>query len=68
MRISLVCSEPNHPVMASLEAWRRARASSHEIELVHRLAELGGGDLLLLISCHEIVRPPVRARYRSTLG
>lgn len=46
-----------------MEKW----AADHGAELVHRAAQLEGGDFLFLISCGEIVRPDHRALYRHSL-
>lgn len=67
MRISVLCSDVNHPVYPRLRTWCDARRGTHDVELVHRVADLAGGDLLFLVSCAEIVRRPVRERYRATL-
>jgi methionyl-tRNA formyltransferase len=39
----------------------------HEVELVHGKDELSGGDILLLISCHEIILSQDRQRYHASL-
>lgn len=67
MRISVLCSDPAHPVMPRLEDWCRQRLQTHQVELVGRTAELSGGDLLFLVSCSELVRDDTRLRYRATL-
>lgn len=67
MKISVLCTSRTHPVFPHLEAWCAARRDRHEVELVEKSAQLSGGDLLFLVSCNEIVRKPVRDRYRATL-
>ena len=66
-RISLLLSDLSHPVKAHLERWIRSRQTQHQVELCQRSTELSGGDFLFLISCQEIIRLPVRERYRYTL-
>jgi methionyl-tRNA formyltransferase len=39
----------------------------HEVSLSRKKEELTGGDILFLISCHEIISAQVRARYAATL-
>jgi methionyl-tRNA formyltransferase len=39
----------------------------HEVSLSRKKEELAGGDILFLISCHEIISAQVRARYAATL-
>jgi len=67
MKITLLCSDPSHPVNGYLEAWAQSRASAHEIELVTAKAELDGGDLLFLISCSELITPVETAKYGVSL-
>jgi len=67
MKISLLCSDPLHPVNAYLEKWISANRRSHEVTLVRRKSDLPGGDILFLISCSEIVRANDRAAYRAVL-
>ena len=67
MKISVVCSSQGHPIYPDLEAWAQRARTHHEVSLVSKIAELNGGDLLLLISCGEIVTRSVRGLYCSTL-
>ncbi len=67
MRISIVCSNEQHPVHSWLKRWAASRAPGHEVELVSSSTQLGGGDFLFLISCSEFIGPATRARYRHTL-
>lgn len=66
-QVSVLCSDPLHPVNTWLEKWASARAERADISLVRDKAELEGGDFLFLISCHQIIGPDTRARYRHTL-
>lgn len=67
MNISIVCSDLDHPVRPWLESWQTSSSNSHRIDLVEHVSTLRGGDLLFLISCHEIVKSAVRDMYRATL-
>ncbi|MEZ6015077.1 MAG: formyltransferase family protein [Planctomycetota bacterium] len=67
MKISILISDPRHPVNGPMRAWRDRRAAEHRVELVQHSRELSGGDVLFLISAHEVIRADVRARYRKTL-
>jgi len=67
MKISIVCSNPAHPVNRYLQQWIEAHSQRHEIALVRRKRELVGGDLLLLVSCGEIVTASDRAAYKKSL-
>ena len=67
MKISVVCSDRQHPIQGKLRSWVEARRATHEVELVEKSSELSGGAILFLISCHEMIRPAVRESYRKTL-
>jgi methionyl-tRNA formyltransferase len=67
MRISILCSSKSHPVYPLLEAWRERRAGAHQVELVQSSAQLSGGELLLLVSCEEMIPEQTRSRYAAAL-
>jgi len=67
MRISVLCSDNEHPVFQKLKGWIVEKNLFHEVELVNRKSELSGGDLLFLISCHEVVNSQERLNYKKTL-
>ncbi len=67
MRITILCSDTTHPIYPLLQRWAEQRSDEHEISLVRRKAELPGGNILFLISCHEIIGKDVRDLYKSTL-
>ncbi len=66
-RVTILCSDPAHPVNAWLERWMAAVADRAEVTLVRDVAEVGEGDFLFLIACHQIVKQPVRDRFAYTL-
>jgi methionyl-tRNA formyltransferase len=67
MRISLLCSDKQHPVNDYLLSWVEKQQRDHQIELVRYKKELSGGDLLFLISCTELINSQERAMYNATL-
>lgn len=67
MRISMLCSDEQHPINESLGRWVAAHQDTHQIELVRKKNELSEGDILFLISCTEIIDATVRAAYRTSL-
>ena len=67
MRISLLCSDSRHPVNKYLNEWMGSQGETHNIELVRHKSELSGGDILLLISCTEIIEAKTRAAYKAAL-
>lgn len=67
MRISLLCSDEQHPVNEHLKRWMSAQQGVHQVELVRKRKALSGGDILFLISCSEIIGATDRSAYRATL-
>lgn len=67
MKITLLCSDPNHPVNVYLLRWLAVHESEHEISLVRSKNELTSGHILFLISCSEIISSKDRAAYKATL-
>jgi len=67
VKISILCSDINHPVHSWLERWVSSQEGVNQVELVSTLSKLSGGDILFLISCHEIVNKDVRDCYKATL-
>jgi methionyl-tRNA formyltransferase len=66
MHISILCSDPAHPVNAALNSWATIQTFG-TVEILRAASHAQGGDFLFLISCSEIVKPEVRDRYRHTL-
>ncbi len=67
MRISILCSDLQHPISSCLDDWMTRNKLDHQIELSRAKAQLSGGDILFLISCHELVQSDVRSMYGVTL-
>ena len=67
MRVSILCSDENHPVNAFLQRWINRNRDNHQISLVRKKKELLGGEILFLVSCSEIVSAADRAVYRASL-
>lgn len=65
--VSILCTDPTHPVNSWLEAWAERESSRARTEIRRDMKELEGGDFLFLVSCHQIIRKPVRDLYRHTL-
>lgn len=66
-RVTILCSDPAHPVNAWLSAWSSREAARADVTLCRDVSEVGSGDTLFLISCQQIVKADVRARFRHTL-
>lgn len=68
LRIDVVCTDPAHAMLPHLQGWAgAARRKGHDAAVIHDLADLRSGDLLLLAACHDIVPAQTRARYRHAL-
>lgn len=67
LKVTLMCSDPRHPVNRMLDRWREAQGRAHEITVCRKKAELPGGDILFLISCSEIIREVDRSKYSKVL-
>lgn len=65
--VTILCTDPAHPVNPWLEAWSSRESYRAEIALSRDVKDVGGGDFLFLISCHQIVRADVRSRFRHVL-
>lgn len=68
MRISVLCTNRDHPVVAHLERWTAMMTSrGHTAVLQFDRSELVGGDLLFLVSCAQIIRESERRRFGAVL-
>ena len=67
MKVTILCSSPDHPVNPMLHDWIARHQAAHEITLARSKDELAHGDLLFLISCTEIITAADRAKFRKTL-
>lgn len=67
MNISILNTSSEHPFNKWLDKWIEINKSSHSISLYRSMADLKGGDLLLLISCSEIVTKQQRKKFSKTL-
>lgn len=67
MKIAILCSDENHPVMPHLKDWMARQKIAHAVSFYLRKADLLPADLLFLVSCQELVGPEVRRQFRSVL-
>ena len=68
MIISVLCTDPAHPVNRSLQEWAEKIAlGGDSISILRDRTELIGGDILFLVSCHQIIPKSVRDAYTATL-
>lgn len=67
MKVSILCSDRGHPIFPQLQKWASRHAGLHEVAVETKSQDLIGGDVLFLVSCHELISPSLRAKYRKTL-
>ncbi|MFV1467694.1 formyltransferase family protein [Idiomarina sp. HB] len=65
MKISVLCSSPEHPIVGKIKAW--CEEQPHDVELLHSKSELSNGDILFLVSCSELIAESERHNYQHTL-
>lgn len=65
--VSILCTDTRHPVNPWLERWAQRRGADARVRIARDWRELGGGDFLFLVSCHQIIGKAVRDTFRHTL-
>ncbi|MBH0078181.1 formyltransferase family protein [Pseudoalteromonas sp. NZS11] len=68
LRVTLICSDKNHPVFKCLEMWKEVNSKKYTIDLFTSINEVSArGDILFLVSCTEIVKTRHRELFDHTL-
>ena len=68
MKISILCTDPYHPVLKILDQWVKGMTlKNHDISLFFDKADLIGGDILFLISCNQTIGSYELKKYTSSL-
>lgn len=68
MKVSILISDLNHPIMPLLDNWRAEESeNAHEIAIFNDKKDLLGGDILFLISCGQILNLEDREKFKKTL-
>jgi methionyl-tRNA formyltransferase len=62
-RVTVICSDPRNHIWPLLCKW----CFDNNAALFTSPLEADGGDLLLLVSCTDIIVPEIRAKYACTL-
>jgi methionyl-tRNA formyltransferase len=65
MKVTVLCSDPCHPVLPFLRRYIELHSALADFELIHERKAVQGGDLLLLIACHELIRSIECSRFRA---
>ena len=68
LRVTLICSDKNHPVFKYLEMWKEVNSKKYIIDLFTSINEVSArGNILFLVSCTEIVKTRHRELFDHTL-
>ena len=67
MDITVLCTDPNHPVYPWLRDWAERQRAAHNVLLTTSIDDLAGGDILFLVSVSQLVSKDVRERFRASL-
>jgi len=68
MYITVLISDPNHPIMASLNEWAKYQMYlGRELSIVNDAKDLIGGDFLFLVSCSQIINSDSLRKFSHTL-
>ena len=65
--ITLIISDPKHPINSSVRQWALDKKDGKRIETVQTISEATGGDLCFLLSCNEIVPKEFLKCYQHVL-
>lgn len=68
MKVTLLCSDFEHPVYPYLREWQQKYNNIYSITVINSTDEIKeSGDILFLISCSELVKHKTRAMFLYTL-
>jgi methionyl-tRNA formyltransferase len=68
MKVSILISEIDHPIMPYLHKWSADESNlEHSINIYHDKKDLVDGDILFLISCGQILNQTDRQGFKKTL-
>lgn len=68
MKISILCTDPEHPVVSWLVPWRdEMREHGHDVQILFDKKEIADGDILFLVSCGQMVGKAEREKFRAVL-
>lgn len=68
LKVTLLCTDIQHPVYKALEQWKAINKQRYDIELLTTVEQINRkGTLLFLVSCSEIVKKSHRDYFVHTL-
>ena len=65
MRVTILCTDTNHPFIPKLNEWIELNYKKHTINLLNKKEDLEAGDILFLISCQEFITKNERKKYKK---
>ena len=67
IKISILCSDPTHPVNNYIYAWKKENQNNFQIDVFRKKNELKSGNILFLISCSEVITTSEKTKFEHTL-
>lgn len=67
LTVSILCTDPKHPVNVWLERWVTQIAGRADVRLCRDRSEVGSGDFLFLVSCQQLIGDDIVGRFRYSL-
>tara|TARA_B100000953_G_scaffold139351_1_gene115326 strand:- start:438 stop:1073 length:636 start_codon:yes stop_codon:yes gene_type:complete len=67
MKITILCTNKNHPVYPHLLRWVSQNSDAHNISLVNKSSEIKDGKILFLIACSEIINDDIKIKFDKVL-
>lgn len=67
MDITILLSDLGHPIRPYLDEWIRRQSDEHVVHLCDKVSAADGGDLLILVSCNEVVRKVTRNLFSKSV-
>jgi methionyl-tRNA formyltransferase len=65
MNVSILTQPTPHPVHEHLQRWSEAQSPAHEVEIKSGVEGLHSGDVLFIVSSHEVVPAATRAQFAA---
>lgn len=68
MKITVLCTDKQHPVFSYLLRWQHDKIKQHhEVNLISDKSQITNGDILFLVSCAQLISPTERSKFKTSL-
>lgn len=67
MKIAIICSDLNHPVMPHLLKWQQKWHGRHDVQIASRIETVDQADITYLVSCSQIITADARLRLGAVM-